>query len=219
MAAQSVESPIAGFITSRCRAAGARAAFAAWAAKRAAWSEIGGERGAGGVGGEPRKCVVGKKDGNRLLRDDVGSRGGGEARGASEAGATAHGGGAGAPGRGGGAPALPAGGVSIDVCLIIHHISAALFHRQIAKLLLVRTAKSRSSPRPELEGSCRSLRAACDKRTSSSSKGRPPDGVPRRKGSGKPEVSRSASFFASFVSSRLDQRFGGLAVQTRCDES
>jgi hypothetical protein len=35
-----------------CRAAGARAAYAVAAAKRAGWTEIAGDRGAGCVGGE-----------------------------------------------------------------------------------------------------------------------------------------------------------------------
>ena len=49
-------------ITSLSCVAGARAPFAAAAAKLATWTEIAGERGAGRVGEERRTRVVGKKD-------------------------------------------------------------------------------------------------------------------------------------------------------------
>ena len=65
------ESAVAGLIGSWCHGGGARAAFAALAAKRAAWTEISGEGGAGRVGTEGQMCVVEEKDGNGLLRDDV----------------------------------------------------------------------------------------------------------------------------------------------------
>ena len=55
------------------RAAGVRRAFASTASKRAARSEIAGDRGAGGVGGEHRECVLEKTDGTEVARGDVGS--------------------------------------------------------------------------------------------------------------------------------------------------
>src|SRR5688572_19063074 len=51
--------------------------FAGVGAKCAAWREIAGERGAGCVGEACRKRVVGKMDGNRLLREGVGCGSGG----------------------------------------------------------------------------------------------------------------------------------------------